>query len=179
MFLSRLDASKCTHAVLLQVGIYFDILQCFPPSNAGIIPQSHHTSAQASVQFTVTLLQNVTIITWLIIITNSLLLFYPPLWNAYWQEWNGNDGLFWPPPITLAPLIVSETFESHWFLCLGLIHLPIDLPQVQCNLCSLMDAIIPSVHAREKTLGCCQSQDGLDAASVYLKILSSVCVDWR
>ena len=60
----------------------------FPPPNVHIMPLPHHPSAPPSVQFSVTLLQNMIIKASLMIITNSL----PPLSNAYWLRWNGNDG---------------------------------------------------------------------------------------
>lgn len=60
-------------------------------------------------------------------------------------------------------------------MCSVLIHLPMDLPQLPANLCSLMDTIIPYVHSCEEAQGRWQSQDGLEAAfSVYLRSLSSV-----
>lgn len=52
------------------------------------MPLPHHPSAPPSVQSSVTLLQNMIIKASLMIITNSL----PPLSNAYWLRWNGNDG---------------------------------------------------------------------------------------
>lgn len=55
------DVNNCIHEVILQASIYFDILQYFPPPNVHIIPQPHHQSADPSVQFSVTLLQNMTI----------------------------------------------------------------------------------------------------------------------
>lgn len=86
----------------LTIICYCSILQYFPPPNVHMIPQSHHQSAHVSVQFSVTLLQNMIIKALLIIITNSLLPLYALLSNAYWQGWNGNDGLSWPLPINLA-----------------------------------------------------------------------------
>lgn len=88
-----LNVNKCIHAVLLRISIYFDNHQYFPPPTVYIIAQSHHPSVHPSVQFSVTLLQNIIINASLIIIANSLLLFYPPSSNAYWQGWNGNYGL--------------------------------------------------------------------------------------
>ena len=67
------------------------VISYFPPPNVHIMPLSHHPSAPPSVQFSVTLLQNVIIKASLMIITNSL----PPLSNAYWLRWNGNDGFTW------------------------------------------------------------------------------------
>lgn len=155
------------------------ILQYFPPPNVYIIPQSHYPSAHPSVQFSVTLLQNMIIKASLIIITNSLLSLALPLSNAYWQGWNGNDGLSWLLPINLAHLRLgssAQKFNRRWSLCSGFIQLPMDLPQLPDNLCGLMDTIIPYVHSREEAWWRWQSQDGLDAASsVYLRSLSSVC----
>ncbi len=115
----------------------------------------------------------------LIIITNSLLLLYPPLSNAYWLGWNGNDGLSWPLPINLAhqrPGSPARKFKRRLSLRSVLIHLPMDLPQLAVNLCSLMDAIILYVHSSEERRRRWRSQDRLDAvSSVYLRSLSSVC----
>lgn len=71
----------------------------------------------------------------------------------------------------------APKFNRRWSSCSGLIHLPMDLPQLPTNLCSLMDAIIPYVHSPEEARGRWQSQDRLDAASsVYLRSLSSVWI---
>lgn len=66
----------CLHTALRDT-IYFDKRQYFLPPSVRITPQMHHLSVHPSVQSSVTLLQDMIIKASLIIITNTLLLFYP------------------------------------------------------------------------------------------------------
>lgn len=73
-----------------------------------------------------------------------------------WKWW------FYPGslPINLAHLRLgssAEKFKRRWSSCADLVHLPMDLPQLPANLCSLMDAIIPYVHSCEEARGRWQS----------------------
>lgn len=67
-----------------------------------------------------------------------------------------------------------EIWERRWSLCLGVIHLPVDLLQLCNNLCSLMDAIIPVIWSSKEPRERWKSQHGLDVCliGVYLWSLS-------
>lgn len=150
---------NCIHEVILRAGIYFDLRQHFPPANAHIIPQPHHQSASISTIFChlATKYDHKNLTYYNNKCPHPL---YPPVSNAYWQGWNGNYGLSRLLPINLAHLRLwnsTQKFKRRWSSRSGLIHLPMDLPQLLANLCSLMDAIIPDVHSREDALGHWQS----------------------
>jgi len=148
----------------------------FPPLVVHIMLQMHHQSAHTSEQFSVTLLRNIIIKASPIIITNLHPVLYPLikrlLTGLKWKWWFIPASL-----INLAHLWLggsAQKFERRWSSSQGLNHLPMDLQRLPANLCSLMDAIIPSVHSCKVPRGRRWSQHGLDAGLiiVYLRFLS-------
>lgn len=115
---------KCIPAVILWVSIHFDNLQYFPPPIVHIIPQSHHPS----VQFSVTLLQNMIIKATLIMITKYLLPFYPcyqMLIDRDEMEMMVYPGLFpsiWDPEALLRNLRGADPRAQASSTCLCICH---------------------------------------------------------